>query len=503
MQIVRDLAGYSLGRSDLVRRAMSKKKHKVMEEERRNFIHGIIDEKGNIQVPGCIRNGISEEAANKIFDQMMDFASYAFVKPHAAAYAVVGYQTAYLMRYYAAEFIAAMLNSVMGINEKVAFYIRFAETQGIQVLPPDINESYAKFTVKDEKTIRFGLASIKNAGFNVIEAVVKSREEKGKFKNLFDFCSKVETGILNKRVVESLIKAGALDSFKIYRSQMLAVYEKMLDGLNSERKRNIDGQLSLFGGLEETQTVTEIKYPGIGEFDKKYLLAMEKEMTGLYLSGHPLDEYAETLKLQCEINIGDILAIASNSTIEDEVETVSVDSSEIITQTKDTGHSITDGTKVVLGGIIAEVSKKFTKNNDMMAFITLEDLYGSIEAIIFPKVMQKVSSLIAADQLILIKGRISIREDEAPKVLCEDIQPLVKINTTNVYVLVEDDKTARDINKVLKQALFNFRGNTPIYLCTRKERKKYRLDREFWVDTDSEVLEYLRKQFGEENVKLL
>jgi DNA polymerase III subunit alpha len=503
MQIVRDLAGYSLGRSDLVRRAMSKKKHKVMEEERRNFIYGITAENGKVEVPGCIRNGITEEAANKIFDQMMDFASYAFVKPHAAAYAVVGYQTAYLMRYYPAEFIAAMLNSVMGINEKVAFYIRFAETQGIQVLPPDINESFAKFTVQDEKTIRFGLASIKNAGLNVVEAVVKNRGEKGRFKTLFDFCSKVEAGVLNKRVVESLIKTGALDSFKVYRSQMLAVYERILDGLNNERKRNIDGQLSLFGGLEEAQTEPEIKYPGIGEFDKKYLLAMEKEMTGLYLSGHPLDEYAETLKLQCEINIADILAVGSGSTLEDEGETVNVDPSEIISEVIKNEHQITDGTKVILGGIIAEVSKKFTKNNDMMAFVTLEDLYGSIEAIVFPKVMQRVSSLIETDQLILIKGRVSIREDEAPKVLCEDIQPLVKINTSNVYVLVEDDKTAKEINKVLKQALISFRGSTPIYLCTRKERKKYRLDRDFWVDTQSDVIEYLKKQFGEQNVKVI
>ena len=245
MQIVRDLAGYSMGRSDLVRRAMSKKKHKVMEEERQNFIYGIVDENGEIEVPGCIRNGISEETANKIFDQMMDFASYAFNKSHAAAYAVVAYQTAYLMYYYPTEFIAAMLNSVKGDNEKVAYYIRFANEKGIQILPPDINESYAKFTVQGN-IIRFGLSAIKNVGENIIDSIVKSREEKGKFLDISDFCNKIDISSINKRVVESLIKAGAFDCFKVYRSQMLSVYEKVLDSISSSRKKNIDGQISLF-----------------------------------------------------------------------------------------------------------------------------------------------------------------------------------------------------------------------------------------------------------------
>jgi DNA polymerase III subunit alpha len=500
MEIVRKLAGYSMGRSDLVRRAMSKKKHKVMEEERRNFIHGIADENGNIEVPGCVRNGISEEAANKIFDQMMDFASYAFNKSHAAAYAVIGFQTAYLMRYYPAEFIASMLNSVMGGSEKVAFYIRFAESQGIQVLPPDINESYSRFTVKGN-TIRFGLAAIKNVGISVVESIVKSRDNKGKFSSLYDFCNKIDLSSINKRAVESLIKSGAFDSFKVHRSQMLAVYEKILDNLSSEKKRNIDGQMSLFGGLMEVAVEPEIKYPSIKEFEKKYILAMEKEMTGLYLSGHPLDEFVETLKLQTDTTTADILGAVSTEDNDETGEIINIsgmDGNEDIRSQS----PINDGTRVIIGGIITEVSKKVTKNNDMMAFAKLEDLCGTIEVIIFPKTYEKLSSLVAVDQLVFVKGRVSIREDESPKIMCEDIQPLIKINTDKLYLLVEDDKKARDILKSLKILLSSYKGTTPVYLCTRKERNKYRLDREVWINSESDIVDLLKNQFGEENVKL-
>ena len=302
MEIVRKLGGYSMGRSDMVRRAMSKKKHKVMEEERKNFIYGITDENGNVEVPGCIRNGISEEAGNKIFDTMMDFASYAFNKSHAAAYAVVGYQTAYLMRYYPVETIAAMLNSVMGTAEKVAHYIKFAESQGIQVLPPDINESYSKFTVKGD-SIRFGLAAIKNVGWNVVESIVKSRKEKGRFTSLEDLIDKIDLSAVNKRAIESLIKAGALDEFKVFRSRLLAVFEKVMDGASNERKRNIDGQISLFGLADDSINIPKVVFPNIKEFDKRHILLMEKEMTGLYLSGHPLDEYKQSLKLQTSTTI--------------------------------------------------------------------------------------------------------------------------------------------------------------------------------------------------------
>lgn len=484
MEIVRKLAGYSMGRADLVRRAMSKKKHKVMEQERHNFIYGIVDENGNVEVPGCVRNGISEEIANKIFDQMMDFASYAFNKSHAAAYAVLSFQTAYLMYYYPTEYIAAMLNSVMGINEKVAFYIRFANELGIEVLPPDINESFAKFTVKDGK-IRFGMASIKNVGINAIESIVKSREEKGKFKNLNDFYNKIDISVVNKRVIESLIKAGAFDSFKVFRSQMLAVYEKFLDSANNDRKRNIQGQLSLFNDFNTELSNFEIKYPNIKEFDKKYILAMEKEMTGIYLSGHPLEEYEETLKLQTNTRISDI--IVNESLEEGNLEETS---------------KIKDGDRVIIGGLISEVNKKITRNNDMMAFIKLEDMYGDIEVIIFPKTFQNYKNLILEDNVVIITGRISIKEEEQPKILCESIEPLIKINNEKVYILIEEEKLRKEAFEKIKEKLVQNKGNQPVYICTRKERKKFRLDRDFWVNPNEEIISFLKDVFGENNVKL-
>ncbi|MFL0196057.1 DNA polymerase III subunit alpha [Clostridium sp. WILCCON 0269] len=482
MQIVRDLAGYSIGRSDLVRRAMSKKKHHVMEEERRNFVYGIVDENGEVQVPGCIRNGISEKVANDIFDSMMDFASYAFNKSHAAAYAVVAFQTAYLMHYYPTEFTAAMLNSVKGDSEKVAYYIRFAKSIGIEVLPPSINESYAKFTVEDGK-IRFGLSAIKNVGENIIDSIVKSRLKYGKFKDLIDFCSNIEIQSINKRVVESLIKAGAFDCFGIYRSQLSSVYEKVIDGVTNSRKKNIKGQMSLFSQIEHSSV--RIQYPSIQEFMKRDMLSMEKEMTGLYLSGHPLDEYEKTLRLQTDTKISDII---TRETLEESfIEEIRV----------------RDGDKVIVGGILSEVSKKITKNNDMMAFSRLEDLYGIMEIIIFSKVFQKFKNLIQDDSMVLIKGRISIREEEQPKLICEVLEPLVRIGTEKLYILIETEENVKNILKEVKPILANFSGGIPVYLCTQKERKKFRLDRDLWVKSDVELMSILRKRFGDDNVKII
>jgi DNA polymerase-3 subunit alpha len=488
MQIVRDLAGYSMGRSDLVRRAMSKKKHKVMEEERKNFIYGIVDEDGNVLVPGCLKNGISEDTANKIYDSMMDFASYAFNKSHAAAYAVVGYQTAYLMRYYPTEFIAAMLNSVKGSSEKVAFYIRFADKQGIQLLPPSINKSFSKFTVENG-CIRFGLAAVKNVGENVIDSIVKSREEKDEFISFMDFCNKIDVSCVNKRAVESLIKAGAFDELKVYRSQLLAIFEKLLDGIHNERKRNIKGQISLFEDIQNNNNNFEIEYPNIREFDKKYKLAMEKEMTGIYISGHPLDDFEETLNNMTNTKISDI--VSSSDSLEGEENVISE------------SFKVRDGDRVIIGGIITEVSRKVTKNNDLMAFIKLEDLYAGVEVIIFPKILEKNNSLVEEDGLIIIKGRISIREEEQPKVLCEDIKPLVKMNTQKIYILIEDESLIKGTINEIKSKLIKNSGTTPVYLCTNKERKKYLLDRYLWVDAEIEVLAYLRERFGDNNIKIL
>ncbi|WP_125154021.1 DNA polymerase III subunit alpha [Clostridium rectalis] len=483
MEIVRKLAGYSMGRSDLVRRAMSKKKHKVMEEERKNFIYGIVDDEG-VKVPGCIRNGISEVVANKIFDQMMDFASYAFNKSHAAAYAVVGFQTAYLMKYYPTEFTAAMLNSVIGNNEKIAHYIRFASDNNIEVLPPDINESFTKFTVNGNK-IRFGMAAIKNVGVNVIENMVKSREEKGKFEDLIDFCNKMDLSCINKRALESLIKAGAFDCLKIYRSKLLAVYEKVLDGINKDRRKNIAGQIDLFESFKEESNI-EVEYPKIKEFDKKYRLAMEKEMTGLYLSGHPLDEYKDVLINKVSTNISDIVSV---ETLEDDL--------------VDIEKQIRDGEKVKIGGIITNVNKKITKNNDMMAFTTLEDLYGSIEIIVFPKVFNQYKNLLNEDKMILVTGRVNIREEEKPKVLCEKIEPLINTSYNEIYIKCLKEEDLNDTLSIIKPVCLQYKGCIPIYIVIEKTRKKYIINKELWVNEDSVFLDFLKNRFGSENIKAI
>lgn len=490
MEIVRKLAGYSMGRADLVRRAMSKKKHKVMEEERKNFIHGVVDSNGNIEAPGCLRNGITEVAANKIFDSMMDFASYAFNKSHAAAYAVVGYQTAYLMKYYPVETIAAMLNSVMGINEKVANYIHFAESQGIQVLPPNINESYARFTVKDD-SIRFGLAAIRNVGINVVQGIVASRNNKGDFTSLQDFINKINLSDINKRAVESLIKSGAFDSFKVYRSKLLGVFEKLMDSVANDKKRNIDGQLSLFGIEEDDLGVPEIAYPNINEFSKKHLLAMEKEMTGMYLSGHPLDEYAKSLRLQTSISVDKIYK-SHEILAESYTEGAKVEEPEV-----------SDEQRVVLGGIIAEVNQKITRSNTMMAFLKLEDLTGIIEVIVFPKILDKVRLLINPDSLVIIKGRVSLKEDEPPKLICDTIEPLEQVNSSKIYLRVEDKEKAKDIIAEIKaQFIVEYKGDTPIYIFTAADRQQYRLGRELWINLESEAKDMLKDIVGEENYKV-
>lgn len=493
MEIVRKLAGYSMGRSDMVRRAMSKKKHKVMEEERKNFIYGIV-ENGEVVVPGCIRNGISEDVANKIFDNMMDFASYAFNKSHAAAYAVVGYQTAYLMRYYPVEMIAAMLNSIMGTSEKVAHYINFAESLGIQVLPPDINESYSRFTVKGD-TIRFGMAAIKNVGANVVDSIVKARENKGRFESLVDFVNKMDVSAINKRAVECLIKAGALDNFNVYRSKMLAVHEKLIDSISSDKKRNIDGQMSLFGASEELKN-PEVSYPNIKEFDKRNLLAMEKEMTGLYITGHPLDDYAQSLKMQTTTEISKIFSVH---------ETLDEDLGESLSDVNmfEKKGVLKDNDRVVLGGILANVNQKVTRNNTIMAFLTLEDLTGSIEVIVFPKTLDTVRTLCVTDSLVIVKGRLSLKEDEPPKLLCESIEPLEKVNSSKVYLRAENEIEAKKLNLMLKDILQEeHKGDTPIYLVAMRERQKFRVPRDRWISLESDVVTVLRKALGEENVKV-
>nr|MBR4281460.1 DNA polymerase III subunit alpha [Clostridia bacterium] len=406
MQIVRDLAGYSYGRSDLVRRAMAKKKAKIMAQEREYFIHGKLNADGSVDVPGCVRNGVPEAVANKIYDDMTAFASYAFNKSHAAAYAVVAVQTGWLKKHHPVPFMAAILNSVYGNSGKIAGYIQYCRSQGIKVLPPDVNRSGWKFTVQKDQNgelcILFGLGAVKTVGQGAVNAIIRERQN-GPFKDIFDFCSRIDTTECNKRVVESLIKAGAFDSTGANRMQLLAVYESALDASISRRKANVDGQLSLFDMtfgdapiIEETRTL-----PDVPDFPSRQKLAMEKEISGVYITGHPLDDYRETLqKLPFS--------------------TAQLDGIE---EREDRGLEM-DGMYVEMGGILTEVKGKATKKGAYMGFITIEDLTGQIECLVFPKVYEKYQAMMSVDDLVVLSGKLSVREDEAPKLLVDSLVPL-------------------------------------------------------------------------------
>jgi len=487
MQIVKDLAGYSLGRSDLVRRAMAKKKTDIMEKERQYFIYGIQDENGNIIVPGAYRNGVSIEKANKIFDEMMEFAKYAFNKSHAAAYALVAYQTAWLKYYYPVQFMAALITSVIGNSGKVAGYIQYCRKRNIQVLPPDVNQSYGRFTVSGN-TIRFGLAAVKNVGTPVIEAIIKARESKGRFESFLDFCQKVEEMGVSKRMVESLIRCGAFDSLGARRSQLIAVYEKVMDSIAQERKRNVSGQVSLFGG-ESTVSLSAgqmDKLPEMDEFPKKMLLSMEKEMTGVYISGHPLDEYKEVLE-------------GYNSTL-DIMSLQNTEEGEVMAGSLSNG--LTDGSDVCLGGIITYKKVKYTKNNSAMAFITLEDLYGSIEVIVFPLIYSRYASLLEEDNAVVIKGRISLREDEDPKVICNEAETLVNKRYSKLYLKISRDANP-GIQKEICNVLRKYKGNIPVYLYMEAADRTFRASPDLWIRTDSALLTELSSMLGEKCVKML
>jgi DNA polymerase-3 subunit alpha len=403
MQIVRDMAGYSWGRSDLVRRAMSKKKKEVMEEERQKFIYGQTDSNGNVTIRGAIRNGVDEKTANTIFDEMMDFASYAFNKSHAAAYAVVGYQTAWLKRYYPVEFMAAMLNSFLGSPVKISQYVLECKRNGIKVLPPDINESGEGFTVTKGK-IRFGLAAVKNVGNHVVKQIIAERRKSGPYKSFPELIERLDGKDLNKRCIESLIKSGAFDSLKIFRSRLINTYEKIMDNVSQLKRMRMEGQLSFFdaGG----STCVEIKWPELEEYDYRLLLAMEKDMLGLYLSGHPLSEFEEDIK-------NGVTHYSTDFAVDEKEE--------------DTVQSqVSDGSFSRVAGIIVDMKTITTRSNQLMAFVTLEDLAGQMEVIVFPNTLEKYGDFLKPELPLWVEGKISVREDEAPKVLVDMVKPLVK-----------------------------------------------------------------------------
>ena len=426
MQIVRQLAGYSLGRADLVRRAMGKKKLDVMAKEREYFIHGQVDEQGNVIIPGCIRNGIDEESANKIFDEMAEFAKYAFNKSHAAAYAVVSYQTAYLKAYYPEELMAATLNSFLGNLDKIPEYIDECKKLNIEILKPDINKSSTKFTVKDMK-IRFGLGSIKNVGIAAVETICEERRKNGEYKNLSDFCERISKEAVNKKCIESLIKSGAFDNLGETRATLLNSYELILDTITNSQRKSLKGQVSMFDLTEQTEgNLDEIKYQytALPEFSTKELLSMEKEMIGIYISGHPLENLREQIMAQTNIN--------------------TIRMREINEQKEEYAHEYKDGQNVTYAGIITSVKKKYTKKNTLMAFVTVEDLYGTCEIIVFDACYQKASNILIEDNIVIIDGRLSIREDEETKIVANSIHEFTKqskkILSINITDLPEEVK---------------------------------------------------------------
>ncbi len=461
MQIVRDLAGYSLGRADLVRRAMGKKKLDVMAKEREIFINGQLDEQGNIIVPGCVRNGIDAESANKIFDEMAEFAKYAFNKSHAACYAVVAYRTAYLKKYYTPEFMAAMLNSYLGNLDKVPIYIDECYDLGIQILKPDINKSFLRFTV-DDGNIRFGLGSVKNVGDDPIEAIIVERDKNGEYKNFIDFCERISDESVNKRCIESLIKAGVFDEFEQTRATLLASFENIIDTIQSSKKKGMQGQFSMFDLTtdDENNNIEELKYTfnEQEELTERELLSLEKEMLGIYLSGHPLEKLKEQIENQTNISTKDLgqidnqMANVEEQDFEDPESLINMASQ--IQNSKSIKYK--DGQEVTYAGIITKIKKKFTKTNKIMAFITIEDLYGTAEIIAFENTYMKSGSSLIEENIVLVKGRLSIRDGEKTTIIANEITDFSEKKTR---VLSLDITEVKEETKVkLRGAIKYFNG---------------------------------------------
>lgn len=492
MQIVRDLAGYSYGRSDLVRRAMAKKKMDIMEEERKNFIHGIVNKDGEVEVPGCVRNGVPENIANKIYDDMIDFANYAFNKSHAAAYAVLAYQTAYLKYYYKVEFMAALMTSVMGNTSKVVQYIQDCKKQNIEILPPSINKSFSKFTVEDGG-IRFALGAVKNVGVGMIDNLVKLRQGSGEFKSFLDFCERVDSKDINKKAVESLIKCGAFDGMGANRAQLLSSYEKIMNNIQQEKKRKIDGQIGLFQMNSEIEdSIDQIQFPNIKDFNEKTRLSMEKEVLGLYISGHPLSEYEKELEHIVTVNSAKLIEAVDN-----------------LEESK-----LRDGQSIIVGGIITEVNTKMTRNNQLMAFIVLEDLFGTIECIVFPRTLTTYANLIREESFVVLKGTLNIKEDEQPKVLVNTISSLTKVpkeelktldrinNNRKLFIKISNKKDLQLIESI-KPTLKKHRGTVPIIIYIEETEEKFKSDKSLWINLNEDIINKLNNFFGKDNIKVV
>lgn len=516
MQICRRLAGYSYGRADLVRRAMSKKKHDVMEKERNNFIYGAKKEDGSIECVGCIANGVSEEVANEIFDEMSSFASYAFNKSHAAAYAVVAYQTAYLKRHYPKEYMAALLTSVLDNTDKIIGYINECETMGLKILPPDINRSEGRFTVEGD-AIRFGLLAIKNTGRALLDDLVQERQENGPYENLSDLCTRMYGKDMNRRALESFIKAGALDGLGDNRHSMLEGYSAVLSSIDEQHKNNLEGQISLFEAMMEPEQAKKQHHyvlPKTEEYPPQVLLSMEKEVVGLYVSGHPLTRYQDRVRSWKTQLIGDIQ-----------------------------GEEVGDGTVVDVLCIISSKKNKATRSGETMCFVNVEDTTGSIETLIFPKVLVEYRSLVEEGTVIRLKARVSVREDEDKKLIALSLQdpeqvqdsvqdalpksepqqeeepspaPLYpkeeetavpgkekekKQHRPGLYLRV-DSKEDRKLQKA-QQYLRIFEGKWPVYVYFKDSKKMTLAPKSLCCEPNEALLKQLRVLLGEKNVALV
>lgn len=473
MQIVRDLGGYTLGRSDLVRRAMSKKKQYVMEKERANFIYGNAEE----GVPGCISRGISEDVAGQIYDTMMDFAKYAFNKSHAACYAVVSYQTAYLKYYYPVEFMAALLTSVIDNPKKVAEYILVCRNMGISILPPDINEGESGFSVSGG-SIRYALTAIKGVGWPVIEAVVNERRERGTFTNLKDFITRIADKDVNRRAIENFIKAGALDSLGGTRKQFMSVYVQIMDHVQRDKKNNMAGQMSLFDIVgEEEKDSFDVKLPNVGEYSKEMMLGFEKEVLGVYVSGHPLQEYEATWRKR-------ISATTADFALDEETNTV----------------RIKDGETVVVGGMIAEKTIKYTKNDKVMAFLTIEDLVGTVEVVVFPRDYEKNAALLTEDAKVFVRGRASVEEDKDGKIICEKIMAFDK-PTKKLWIQFPTMEAYKESEQKLFDTIAQSEGDDSVAIYIQNPKAMRELSRNHNVKADEALIHALQELFGEQNVR--
>ena len=474
MQIVRNLAGYTLGRSDLVRRAMSKKKASVMEKERQNFVYGNEAE----GVPGCIANGIDEATANKIYDEMIDFAKYAFNKSHAAAYAVVSYQTAYLKYYYPVEFMAALMTSVIDFPNKVAEYILVCRQMGIKILPPDVNCGMYGFSV-DNGAIRYGLSAIKSVGRPVIESLVKEREENGQYRSLKDFMER-NSPQMNKRAVENFIKAGALDCLDGNRRQKMLVYQKISDNISQEKKNSLVGQMSLFDLVsEEDKKEFEIRMPDVEEFGKEELLGYEKEVLGIYLSGHPLENYREMME-----------------------KTISAKTSDFQQDEETNLPKVMDGQKVIIGGMITDKTIKYTKNNKVMAFLTVEDLVGTVEVVVFPRDYEKSQQFLSEEGRVFIQGRVSAEDDRASKLILEKIRPFDNM-PREIWIQFDNKESYTQQSQELLADLRRSPGDSAVVIYLKDVKAIKKLPVGYHAQIQDSWLNYMYEKYGKTNVKVV